>query len=357
MAGDKRYSIEEAAKELRTGVSTLLLWQHLYNEFLSTPGEDTENTLSREDIHLFTYISECTESGLTREEIRQALRNRTQRSGPLFTEQAFHKELDQEIQSLLEEESPTPALLARLVIQQGRIADAQERKAAAIEKSLSLKEEQNRTLSRIAQLLETGTFALPQDDPTDPPEKNPKVSSEPPPPSSSTEEPDDLWKLVEQPKKEEKLDDLSRLVDESPSKTESAPDEEEMDNLWDLVDEKPEPSKAKTPMNDTGLDDLWDLTHEAPSDQESLSSSSEEEMDNLWELVETETPTPPTDPAAYKDQILKEIIALKKQQGLSASEVAARLNQEEKPTFSGKGSWEPRTIEGIFKIIEKAGPR
>ena len=46
---------------------------------------------------------------------------------------------------------------------------------------------------------------------------------------------------------------------------------------------------------------------------------------------------------------------MKRREGLSAADVADRLNAEAKPTFSGKGTWGTRTIQGIFQIIEKAG--
>lgn len=391
MASDKRYSVEEAAKELRTGVSTILLWQHIYSEFLSEAGQDAEKPLSQNDVHLFTYISECTETGLTREEIRKALHNRAQSRGPLFSENAFKKELTEEVKALLEEESPTPLLLARLVIQQGRIADAEERKALAMERDLALKEEQNHTLSRILTALESGGVSLSgltpatppapetqthtpepesqiQETPFEPPEEMDDLSAlirEPEPAEEpqkdQNEGSDNLWDLVQEPENVEELDDLWKLVDKEPESADLAED-----NLWDLVNEAP--TAAEAPEEE--LDNLWDLTpttpsQEPPNNPVSPALLTEEELDNLWDLVETPAPNaaapsqavpPPQDPEAYKDAILKEIIALKKRQNLSASAVAAHLNSHGKPTFSGKGLWESRTIEGIFKIIEKAGP-
>ena len=423
MADEKKFSVEEAAKELRTGVSTLLLWQHIYSEFLNSPGEEGEQILNREDIRLFTYISECTESGLTREEIRQALRNRATGRGPLFPRNAFQKDDDEEILSLLDEENPTPALLAHLVIQQRRLATAEERKASAQERRLAIEEEKSQTLSAIlTALATTGLPAIhqqqppPRPVPTPAPEAEPEQSVEARPPeplqaelpptdpmddlnalindAPSTEEPlddlwllvnqsdpeaadpmDNLWDLVDSPEEKEALDDLWLLVDKRAGET---PGEEAMDNLWDLVDEAP-PAPHKKPMSDTGLDDLWTDTDEPDTPTEP-----EAEMDNLWELVDVRPtekakkptrqkpaaakkgPTPPpagktppgypTDPADYKDYILKEIIGMKRREGLSSSQVADRLNAEARPTFSGKGTWGTRTIEGIFRIIEKAGP-
>ena len=432
MADEKKFSIEEAAKELRTGVSTLLLWQHIYSEFLNSPGEEGDQTLTREDIRLFTYISECTESGLTREEIRQALRNRATGQMPFFPRNAFKKDDDEEILSLLDEENPTPSLLAHLVIQQRRLAAAEERKASAQERRLAIEEEKSQTLSAIlTALATTGLPAIhqqpapspvPTPAPSPAPVLAPDLDAEPEEPAEmlppepleaklppaapmddlnalisdvpSPEEPvddlwllvneappeasetmDNLWDLVDSPTEKEALDDLWLLVDKMPG---AAPAEEAMDNLWDLVDEAP-PEAHKNPMSDTGLDNLWTDTNE-PADP----AEPDAEMDNLWELVDARPPektkaatrpkpgavkkgpTPPptgkvapdypTDPAGYKDFILKEIIGMKRREGLSSTQVAERLNAEAKPTFSGKGRWGTRTIEGIFRIIEKAGP-
>lgn len=439
MADEKRYSVEEAAKELGTGVSTLLLWKHIYSEFLSATGDAGDDTLSRDDIHLFTYISECTESGLTREEIRLALRNRAAGKGPLFSRSAFRHDDDDDILALLDDDNPTPALLARLVIQQRRLAEAEERKASAMERRIAVEEEKSRSLAAILNTLQTSGIPLaamagqaPQPSPESPAPEPPAeispapespaqatpppspdntdtlseepssgedtddlwglVNDEPPKPSPVMEmdnlwdlvetpedqKPDDLWSLVDVPA-EEKPDDLWALVDEAPAGNTDG----EMDNLWDLVDEKPSSEPAKKPMSDTGLDDLW-TSDEPPAHEPSASpaptSVPHEEMDNLWDLVDTPPqqtePAPsqprqaartapaaaeenaplPSDPEAYKDFILKEIIGMKRRERLSAAQVAERLNKEERPTFSGKGSWGTRTIEGIFRIIEKAGP-
>lgn len=457
MADEKRFSVEEAAKGLRTGVSTLLLWQHIYREFLTSSGEEGEQPLTREDIRLFTYISECTESGLTREEIRQALRNRAGGQGPLFSRNAFRKDDDEDILSLLDDENPTPALLARLVIQQRRLADAEERKASALERRLDIEEEKTHTLAAILTTLQTSgipmaavpvTEAPPFIRPPEPAPVMPEAPAEtaedltetvaPPameeplddlsalmskPPAEESfddlnalveepaaEEPlddlnalvgeppegeplDDLWKLVgedasrqeagmdnlwdlvETPSQKDDLDDLWALVDETPQKGIEEGIEEEQDNLWDLVDKAP-PETDKQPMSDTGLDNLWAMTDE-PTGASPEPAEPTPETDDLWALVDTPpdqprqepTPTPspipkkkkaaqpfPSDPGAYKDFILKDIIGMKRREGLSATQVAHRLNSESKPTFSGKGVWGARTIEGIFRIIEKAGP-
>ncbi|WP_300672937.1 hypothetical protein [Desulfoluna sp.] len=439
MADEKRYSVEEAAKELKTGVSTLLLWQHIYSEFLTRPGDEGEPALTREDILLFTYISECTESGLTQEEIRQALRNRASGQGPLFSRNAFRQDEDDDILSLLDEENPTPSLLARLVIQQRRLAEAEERKASAMERRLSIEEEKARSLSAILTALQTSGIPLAASAPAAPlppkrtaepipaaPIKDPAKRETPP-----TEKPtlDDLSALVNEPLQDENIDDLSALV-EAPTEEPlddlwslveentvppedggdnlwdlvEKPPEEDLDNLWALVDETPEEGGAaelddlwalventpttsdKTPMSDTGLDDLWAVADEPPSPRptptepmgQKKPAETDSEQDNLWDLVETPPTEPapndetlqsapskasepdrpfPSDPAAYKDYILKEIIGMKRREELSAAQVAVRLNKESKPTFSGKGLWESRTIDGIFRIIEKAGPR
>lgn len=463
MADEKRFSVEEAAKELRTGVSTLLLWQHLYSEFLARPDAEGAQILSREDIRLFTYVSECTESGLTREEIRQALRNRASGQGPLFSRTAFSKNDDDDILSLLDEENPTPALLARLVIQQRRLADAQERKAIALERRLTIEEEKARTLADLLATLKnsglplapwpaSGTPPLAQPTPepappvptaTDPPAETPPVAFAPPSDAPPAEEPldhpsapvgeppsedplDDLHALLDEPTTPEPLDNLSALLPEPPAEeplddlwrlvgddTSQAADtgdnlwdlvdtpagkadqddlwalvddakgparNEAQDDLWKLVDQPPSPQQGKKPMSDTGLDDLWASTEPpaAPPPKAAQQTAAPQETDNLWKLVDAEpapavqrpdvvrpappqrkkaAPLYPTEPAAYKDYILKEIIGMKRREGLSAAQVAGRLNNEEKPTFSGKGAWEARTIEGIFRIIEKAGPR
>ncbi|SCY33384.1 MerR family transcriptional regulator [Desulfoluna spongiiphila] len=443
MADEKRYSVEEAAKELGTGVSTLLLWKHIYSEFLSGTGDAGEQTLSREDIHLFTYISECTESGLTREEIRLALRNRAAGQGPLFSRNAFRHDDDDDILSLLDEDNPTPALLARLVIQQRRLAEAEERKASAMERRIAVEEEKSRSLSAILTALTTSGLPVPAMQaaqqapyvqptvPAEPSEPETPRNDSPPRPEQAPEKTpldnhfvpetddvplddlsalvdapaplpqedvDDLWSLIEDDAPgqdpdmdnlwdlvdtpvEEDLDDLWALLDETPGKGE----EEEPDNLWDLIDEPPrEPEKA--PMSDTGLDDLWTVEDEPPVPPATPEKAEKPtgDADNLWNLVDTppredqprpvaeqtpkkmprqvprpaEEPSPlPSDPEAYKDFILKEIIGMKRREGLSAAQVAERLNEESRPTFSGKGSWGARTIEGIFSIIEKAGPK
>ncbi len=306
MADEKRYSVEESAKKLHLGISTLRLWHHIYGEFLTDPGEES---LSRGDMGLFTYISECTESGLTREEIHQALRNRAANRGDLFPPSAFRKETaeeEAEILALLDEESPTSALLARLVIQQQRLTKVEERKACALEKRLTIAEETSQTLAAILTTLTAS--GLPQSVPERPVEESP--TDKPPVDEPPVDEPplDDLSDLVDEAADAPPMDDLSDLVNEAADASpmddlsdlvneaaDASPQPEAMDNLWDLVDEKPrtnippagQASDTKAPE---AMDNLWDLVDEEPGTNippagQASDTKAPEAMDNLWNLV------------------------------------------------------------------------
>ncbi len=144
--------------------------------------------------------------------------------------------------------------------------------------------------------------------------------------------------------KQEKIDDLSSLLDNKPSNT------TKIDDLSTLIVE-PESEGSEEPE----IDDLSILVTEPKSKKESV--------DDLSSLIDFKSKTKPKikkrefspkdDFEKYKSEIINIIIDLKNQ-GSTEEETCEQFNQEGILTFSGKAKWSVKIISQIYKLIENA---
>ena len=146
------------------------------------------------------------------------------------------------------------------------------------------------------------------------------------------------------------MDDLSLLLEESDGPP------LDMDDLSLLLE--PEDRgvlSAPEDMDDLSL--LLEESDKAPQDMDDLSLLIDEEP----QAAPKPPPAPPEKPVAssgasteedYKSTVLKKIIQMKRKENLSVEETTRRLNDEGFRTLSGKGQWDVRTIQGIYKYID-----
>ncbi len=152
-------------------------------------------------------------------------------------------------------------------------------------------------------------------------------------PALPPEDMDDLSLLLEESDKAPlNMDDLSALLEPDDRDRLSAP--EDMDDLSLLLEDSDKP-----PVD---MDDLSLLIDEPPPTAKAASRPE---------------PPPPEKPAVssqedYKSTVLKKIIQMKRKENLSVAETTQRLNDEGFKTLSGKGQWDVRTIQGIYKYID-----
>ncbi|WDP86133.1 MAG: hypothetical protein HUN05_14190 [Desulfobacter sp.] len=193
------------------------------------------------------------------------------------------------------------------------------------------------------------------------------------------------------------LDDLSHLIDQTPTEPNGQSD---MDDLFSLVDNTTE-SSLSLDQEAADLDDLSLLANEPATNEKDTAShgmddlsalvndinpiSNEEgKMDDLsqlldapsippkapeplgedlWTLVEKKSETsqpslkpdinPDQDVNKYKAAVMKIIIELKSN-GLSPKEATDRLNKDEVATLSGKPQWGENAIKKIYGFIDSA---
>lgn len=164
------------------------------------------------------------------------------------------------------------------------------------------------------------------------------------------------------------VDDLSMLLEdedrmESPSEPSDIP--LDVDDLSMLLE--PEDLQAPRVAAPVDIDDLSMLIDEeaAPADDTAKAGDRPMDVDDLSRLLDpgdalpepsapaaSPKPEPAGDKEAYKSRILKRIIHMKQKENLSVAETTRRFNEEGVKTLSGKGEWDEKTIQGIYKYID-----
>lgn len=401
-------TLKEIAHRLHIGESTLNVWRKRYGKWMpETLSDDPERVLD-----VFRLIARCTNAGFDTDEIRRILQSTYEDNAENHDRQpdlsggngraARDNGLKDTLDSLKD-------LMTGIVSQQARIAEAQERRAAAQERmayamesraenemlrtsvmrdlvvaiqDLSVRGSVNSMIEHVKSMPgpsveELADFS--QDigfDMDDLEELTVSDSDK----SAETPFPDfDETAGVDHGHEEPMEEPAPPMADEDfpPKPAEPAPDPdippEDMDDLSLLLEES-----DGTPLD---MDDLSLLLEpedrdvlSAPLDMDDLSLLLEEsdkapqDMDDLSLLIDEEpaaAPVPPAPtpekPAAtskasaeddYKSTILKKIIQMKRKENLSVEQTTQRLNDEGFRTLSGKGQWDVRTIQGIYKYID-----
>ncbi|MFN2356180.1 MAG: hypothetical protein ABR534_00385 [Desulfotignum sp.] len=258
-------------------------------------------------------------------------------------------------------------------------ASAEERKAAAIEKRAEAEEKKAAAMNNIAaalqQMIRQGSQTSAVQAVTHEAVKTIQMDEDltdllDTPPLQS-EQMDDLGDLIDaascEQNNETDLDDLSLLVDTA-QKTEAAKD---LDDLNELFKDDPG-ANISADLDDLSLlvqpsltDDLDDLSrlisdrNGADTDTKEIAPPEEDiPLDDLTTLVDTSPSLKPDvsrdqDLEKYKAAVMKIIMGLKSQ-GVSASQAARRLNQDNVETISKKPEWTDKAISQIYAFIDAA---
>ncbi|MBU1168971.1 MAG: MerR family transcriptional regulator [Proteobacteria bacterium] len=386
-------SLYEVADKLNIGETTLNVWRNRYRKWLPT-SVDAQGRLYPETIvEVFRFISKCTHAGMDTQEIERALEAKTVRS---VSDRAGdpHPEGVEQTRVIIEALKES---LAGMFGQQQRIADAQERRATAEERKAYAMESQAESeqikanalrdmVSLIQDLAEKDSVSALMD----------KVKRMPAPSPSELEDftmdmpyvpdhPDDLPELIDTQEPElmddflgdvgketldtgeleaapgvdtlvspraNDVDDLSLLIEDEVLEEDGIDfddlslllepgdiqDKKDIDDLSLLIEEEGDASGKGG--HGAGLKDVDDLsklidTDDGPKDQVQRESQPRSKVDE-----------------SYKSKILKRIIRMKQQDKLSIEETTRQFNEEGVRTLSGKGKWDSKTIQGIYKYID-----
>ncbi len=147
------------------------------------------------------------------------------------------------------------------------------------------------------------------------------------------------------------MDDLSALLEPEDMRTAG-----DMDDLSALLE--PEDLRKAEDMDDLSL--LLEPDDKSPSGMDDLSMLIDDEPNKPSGPIspdpvkpkETKAATAATVDENYKSRILKRIILLKQKEKQTVEDVVRLFNDEGVKTFSGKDTWDIRTIQGIFKYID-----
>ncbi len=266
----------------------------------------------------------------------------------------------------------------KIVAAQEKRATAEERTAAAIEKRAAAEEKKAAAMNNIAaalqQMIRQGSQNATVQAVTHEAVKTIQMDDDLTElldiPLPRSEEMDDLGDLIDaascEQNSETDLDDLSLLVNTA-QKAEAAKD---LDDLNLLI--KDDPGATISPdLDDLSLlvqpsltDDLDDLSrliseqNGVDTEHEEIAPPKDAALDDLTALVDMSTSLKPDisrdqDLEKYKAAVMKIIMGLKSE-GLSAREVARRLNQDNLDTISKKPEWTVKAISQIYAFIDAA---
>ncbi|GAB6096655.1 hypothetical protein JCM14469_29080 [Desulfatiferula olefinivorans] len=390
MPEERSLSLDELAATLKTGVTTLNVWRKRYGAWLPDPVDREGRRFPERILDLFRMILRCTQVGMDSREIERVLDAREGSPRPVSDHGTASS------QAIIDAFKET---VAGLTVQQQRIADAQERRASAEERKAFAMESQAEAELIKANALKDMVRLL-----QDMPERDPvaalmdKVRSMPAPAPMELEDftadhgyaPEQLEDLPEI----SELSDFDALPAEEPLSDAlagafepasaaavlepEAPPPMDVDDLSVLIDddlEQPTGSAADVddlaqllePGDVPDRSDIDDLSRLLDDEQpvESLRAAGETApegtVDDLSLLLEADDQPRTEEPPArrsspvdenYKSAILKRIIRMKQTEHLTVEDVTRRFNDEGVKTLSGKGVWDTKTIQGIYRYID-----
>lgn len=386
MPEQRSLSLDEVAATLKTGVTTLNVWRKRYGRWMPDPVDREGRLFPDKILDLFRLISRCTQVGMDPQDIERVLGapGASQHHGPETHSEPTHAMID-----ALKE------TVAGLTVQQQRIAEAQERRALAEERKAFAMESQAEAELIKAHALKDITRILQDMSVKDPVSAlMDRVRSMPgPAPTELDDFTSDHGYAPEQLENLSDISDLSDYVDQpgealppdslpvdSVDLPRIEPDEPllsdvNVDDLSLLIEDEEQRSETTEPVDDLSLlleaddavdrSDIDDLSQLIDEEPRTVASEEKPEpdrsVDNLSLLLDEDEPskaTPqPVRPSApvdeqYKSTILKRIIQMKQKDHLSVEDVTRRFNEEGVKTLSGKGSWDSKTIQGIYRYID-----
>lgn len=400
MPHHRAFRLHELAELLKIGEKTLNVWRHRYSQWIPQSGDEHPEFYPEESIEVFRLISKCTHAGMEPEDIERVLRSRhdpsetdrlENRQGPELTGMA----------DLMQR------FFSDIAKQQYRIADAQERRASAEErKAYALESRAEAELIKANALKDVAAFLkdLPSQDTVvslmervkglDAPspddlgdfsmgmEVTPEKLEDLPEleedealdfadeaPTRDMPAPEEIMAdeapVEEQPagEREQDVDDLSLLIDEEAAMEDDTLDIDDLSLLLEPEDIQQEVAPVRQEAKD--IDDLSMLIDDEPGAVQDMVKAGDaiRDVDDLSRLIDPEDKPaapigakeaahPPEDKEAYKSKILKRIIHMKQKENLSVDETTRRFNEEGVKTLSGKGEWDQKTIQGIYKYID-----
>lgn len=412
MSHHRSLRLEELAELLKIGEKTLNVWRHRYGRWIPQTGDGQHESYPEESVDIFRLISKCTHAGMEPEDIERVLSAKAQaqdtkvppeKDGP-------QRVISPDLSALADR---LQGFFADIAKNQNRIADAQERRASAEErkayalesraeaelikanalkdvaaclKDLTAKDAVSSLMEKVKSIhapspAELGDFLIGSDMPPEVLENLPELEEEAI--LGYADEKD--FRDQQTPDEEEvsaadidmepalrDVDDLSLLIDDEiaesrgPKAKDDAPvDVDDLSMLLDPEDLKHVFPPALEEVQD--IDDLSLLIDDEPA-APSVSAKARatvKDVDDLSKLIDPDDMPPPAakpkktvpEPAPenkedYKSKILKRIIQMKQKDHLSVEETTRRFNEEGVKTLSGKGAWDQKTIQGIYKYID-----
>ena len=389
-------TLKDVSDKLHIGEATLNVWRNRYKIWMPSPLDQDQGNYPGHILDVFRMISKCTNAGMENHEISQILESMYGKKSDSDNPQdhrdkeelrPFTPHQDQGVLLALKE------LVSGLVVQQARIADAQERRAAAEERmafamesraendminvgvmrelvsviqDMSLKGSVNSLMERVKSMpgpspaeLEdfSSDMAFDMDQLEDLPSPEPEEQDQ----LEELYSPDDGSETELSPGPSEDhetvveascdMDDLTMLLE-----PQDLDDNSDMDDLSVLL----EPADLQIPQDTDDLSLLLDEKEKAVQDVDDLSllvdaepvPVAPEPVVKTREIEKSSTKTAAVTDESYKSKILKRIIQMKQKEGLSVEETTKRFNDEAVKTLTGKGQWEAKTIQGIYKYID-----
>lgn len=404
MPDHRSLSLIDVADKLKIGETTLNLWRKRYKKWMPMSVDGEDRLFPEAIMDVFRFISKCIHAGMEPHEIECVLDSRTGLSRPEKVDDSQANKKPDKTQAILTALTET---VSGMVGHQQRIADAQERRALAEErKAYAMESQAEAELLKANALRDMVTYfqGMTVNDPVS--ALMDKVKNMPVPSHAELEDfTGDLGYASDQFEDIPELTDLAEPESSEPemlepeselvADLEKIADIEPVDgDIRDLVSEEPLESFVDDDVDDLSLlidedavttsgeivddlsllledgddlagEDMDDLSLLLETDDKVAPSSGKKDdvapMDDLSALIEPEDlPKAPvkgsTQPAkvdeTYKSKILKRIIQMKQQEKLSVEETTQRFNNEGVKTLSGKGQWDNKTIQGIYKYID-----
>ena len=364
MAGENFLKMAQLSFELACSKPVIHFIMDRFKSYITVYKKNGRELFSIDDIFTFMYIIDLLKKGVLPSEIEKKLKDFNKISN------SFNKPLD------LLEQRKTEALEKR--------AEAEMRKAIAMENSNEQLSAQINAINSIAKAVSELTISLPvkeesisgkssySDIQYDNDTKNKQYKVEIDDLSllinnkeDEKIEVDDLSLLINN-KEDQKIeiDDLSLLIDsrEDPkiiiddlSRLINNTSSENSENFPTDIDDLSRLLDNDDPVTNYKIDDLSALIDNINNENESIDDLSLLTVKNDDDFPEIKKPefSPEDDFEKYKSEIINTIIDLK-DKGISEERTCEKFNELGIVTFSGKTKWSVKTISQIYQLIENA---
>ncbi len=330
-------TVSQLSSELAAGETIIKFLVKRFKDWVPVTDQSGQKYYTVQSLITLTYLLDKINRGLLPSQIEKELESKTIQLGLQDISPCSHEQANN--------------LMERRVTALEKIAEAEEKKALAIEKNLETEALKVDAMNNIANAILSINAVPVSNSNIEPGHEECKIDD-----LSLLLDPeiivtdhaiDDLSMLIEQ--KNEKIDDLSMLLAPEGSKDLNSNDIDDLSALISDMDLKKD-VKVKT-------DDL-SLLIETDENQ-----SKSNELDDLSVLIDFDKQielkiqkpefSPEDNFEKYKSEIINIIIDLKNQ-GSTEKETCEQFNKKGILTFSGKTKWSVKTISQIYNLIENA---